>query len=302
LVIIIFLFGCVSIPTEPFDEFSLAIEEAKEGVELVLSKNYDWERKIFIEDVLSGERQLAEIEIQRKGSFQYAFAEAKPLFFTLQDVKVTLSGVNNAVVQYANLLKVLASPELINKEEFEELTKNTESALNGSLKSLQIKTRAEAIPIFSISALELSRLVIENRRKKALENILDRNQASMEEYTNRCIVLIDNLEKSLFHAYGKAFANLEDEYSRISGNGTIERRKEIIEQALELNEEYISSVNGLKEACKVYENLPKAHKELQKSVKNEDINLQMIKDIHVSAKRLQRIYSEMAETGGTVGD
>jgi len=290
--VLLVLYGCSSIQSKPFEDFSKAVTQANTSIDSVLSKNYDWEKNNFYGDFLGGKNKLSALRIQRKGAFQLASPDS--LFTSIADTRLTLKSLNEATIKYAKLLLTLSGNELIDPKTFEGMAKDVKNSMNSIFKSLDEKVPGPAIPAFSLAASEIARLAVEHQRKAGLIRILRSGQPSVERYAAKVVSLIATLEQSLSFSYAKRFDNLSGQFDRLSAKDGVKDKegKAFLDEALKLNDEYTQAVDALSEVKRIYESIPEAHKQLLAAAENSGTGVQAIGALSESVVRLERIYTE----------
>jgi Mg2+ and Co2+ transporter CorA len=136
---------------------------------------------------------------------------------------------------------------------------------------------------------------VENRRHKALENILSNSQTNMDSYCARCRELLRIVDQSLTTDYDTQARALEQHFSGIAREkrpSDPEARKDV-EQLLQLNSSYMSLMETLAAARDVYETLPRGHKNLLEAVQKKPTDLAAIKDLSEEGQQLKRIYDNL---------
>jgi hypothetical protein len=287
LTLLFLLCGCSSIQTKPFEDFFKALTRASTSIDSAMNKNYDWEKNNFYDDFMGKKNQLSALRIQRKQAFELTTPDF--LFMTIADTRLTLTTINEATIKYANLLVTLSGSELIDPKTFEEMAKDVNNSMNSIFKSLDEKVPGDAIPMFSLAASEIARLVVEHQRRVGLIRVLRSGQPSVERYTAKVISLIGTLEQSLNFSYGKRFDDLSRQFNGL----TTKDAKGVLDEALKLNDEYTQTVHGLLETKRIYESIPEAHKELLGQTEKPGGGIQAVSAMSQSAVRLERIYGEM---------
>lgn len=302
--LMILLAGCASPDPRPFQQYAAAVKEAGDGLDNALAQDINWSREKYINSVLDGSTSLEKTALLDESSpFTVTFPASgnvvnQPTFYKLQDVRVTLLGLNDATEKYVNVATVLAGSDLVNPDAFESMAKDADASLNSITRQLDAQVPGNAIHLFSVGSAEIARLVIEQKRKAALEQVLMDSQAGIDGYCQKCLSLLRILDQSLLHDYSIKSAALEDEYHKISkGQPTQDpNARACVEELLQLNSDYLALVDSLKSAKKIYETLPEGHRELLKSVQKQPTGFEAIGGIYEEGKRLERIYGELNQT------
>ena len=283
-------FGCTILDPKPFLDFSSAVRSASNSANKALGINYEWERENFIYDVAIGDEDIYLIFLDKPLNYKAQFREGVPFFYTLKDVRDVLNQVNQATIKYIDLLIVLVGDKSVTKKEFDRYAKDLNDSMNSVIYQLNADISGEAIPIFSLVATEIVKMVMEGKRKAAIIKVLEGNQPIIEAYSRKCINLVDTVEQSLYHSYAKYFANAEEELFKLEN---ILSRREFVREILNFNEQYIAIVSALGTTRKIYETLPKAHDALYGSITKKSLNIQYILDLYKYGEQLEKTYREL---------
>jgi hypothetical protein len=301
--------GCAAPDQHPFDQYSTAVKSAGDSLDKVLVEETAWSRDEYIDKVLKGSVTLEDTALldSKAGKFTVTFpagGQNKPTFYTLQDVRVTLSSLNQATGKYVTVLATLASKELVNPDTFEAIAKDTDSSLNSIAKKLNVQNAEVGIHIFSVGSAEVMRLLIEHRRRAALEKILVDNQPAIDAYCGSCISLLRALDHSLAADYSAKAQQLEKKFvsmqDKTHGDLTEDSQaKAVVVEHLQLNSDYVALVQSLKSAKEVYTKLPQGHRELLQSVQKKATNFEAIQGLAEEGQRLKTIYDELQKPSST---
>ncbi len=285
--VVVLLAGCGGINPQPFENFSGAMRQVKEGTDGVLSKNIEWEREWQIYEVMEGKKKLEYLKIERKGEFEWTYVE-KNLASKYDEVRSIFKALSDATLKYADLLAAIAGAELITEEEYEKVAKETYEQLNSLITRLNVEVSGDAVGLFSIGAIEIGKQVLEAKRRKDLARLLTNNQANIEGFSYKTIALINSAERTLNNSYEKLFEMYDEQLKK-------NQSRVLVEKVEQLGPAAQKSVTILKEARDVCEKIPAAHKELLKSVEEIEVNFEAIRDLYASGKRMQRLYKELKE-------
>ncbi len=299
--LILLLAGCATVDPHPFRQYAAAVKEAGDGLDKVLGKDMEWSRDRYIENVLDGSVNLANTALlDRKSPFTVSFPETggvtlKPTFFLLQDARVTLSSLNEAMEKYVTVLGMLAGSEVLNPQTFDAMAKDTDAGLNSVIKKLGAQVPGTVVPLFSVGSIEVAQLIIDGKKHDALVKIMTETQAAIDEYCKKCLTMLLILDESLATDYGVKALALEGAFSRIvpEKRSTDVKARTAVEHLIQLDSDYLALVHALKTAKNVYETLPEGHRELLKSVEKTPVGFEAIKNLYEEGKRLKSIYDKL---------
>jgi hypothetical protein len=303
LLLLVFLSGCKAPDPKPFQDYAAAVHGAGDNMELALSRDTDWSREKYISSVLNGSVKLRDIALfDKKGPFNVVFPGAnglanQPTFYRLQSARLTLVAMNEATKKYVDLLATLASSDLISPDSFESMAGDVNHSFDSIATTLKAQLPGEALPVLSLATSEVMRAIAENHRHKALEEILEKSQKPMEQYSSLCLKLLRIMDQSLTTDYDAQATRIEDEFSQIAPGkrASDPDARKLVEQLLQLNTDYLALMNSLIAAKNIYETLPQGHSDLLKSLQNKPTNLAAIKELFSEAQRLKRIYNELKQ-------
>ena len=296
--------GCASPDPRPFQQYAAAVKQAGDGLDQVLVQDIGWSRDKYIDSLLDGSMTLQRSAfLDRSSPFTVSFPSTdgvinQPTFYKLQDVRVTLQNLNEATEKYVSILATLAGSDLVDPAAFDAMAKSTDSSLNSIAKQLDARVSGNAIHVFSVGSAEIARLVVEQKRRDALEKIITQSQAGIDGYCQKCLSLLLILDQSLANDYSAKAALLEGEFHKISnGKPTSDpQARAVVEQFLQLNSDYLALIDSLKSAKRIYEALPEGHRELLKSIRKQPTGFEAINALYEEGVRLKGVYNELNQS------
>ena len=301
------LVSCAAPNQDAFNQYSTAVKNAGDSLDNVLVQETSWSRDEYVDKVLKGNVTLEDTAFldTKMGQFSVVFPNGgknQPTFYKLQDARVTLASLNQATGKYVNILATLASKELINPDTFATIAQDTDTSLNSIAANLKVQNADVAIHVFSVGSAEVMRLLIEHRRRAALERILSNNQPAINAYCNSCVRLLRVLSQSVTNDYTVKAEGLEARFEALKAKNSdltnSSEAKDIVSQHLELNSTYVALVQSLKSAKEVYTKLPEGHRELLQSVQKKATGFAAIQAIAEEGQRLKTIYDQLQKSGG----
>jgi hypothetical protein len=221
--------------------------------------------------------------------------EQTPLFMESQKFRVGIYVLNTALVQYSELLKELASPELLSTERFDNMAQNLNSNLASAGKSLKITDNDKEMAIFSVAATEILKSYLESQRKEALIKALKKNQENIEnvsqKMTSAIITATTNLNKNYIDTSSRLMVDLAN-----SNEKNLEIKKQRIISFLDVNQQYINRLAVLRSLHDSYATLPRINLEMVKLTEDPKFTSSTIKEIFENGKHLKNLYDEMSES------
>lgn len=328
-----FLGACAAPDSHPFAQYSTAVKKADTGLVSSLDQAASWSRDDYIRDVLRGKAKLSQTAVlQETERFRLSFRSSTgPIFQEFQQNRALLLTASAATEKYVDTLVTLAGTDLIDPNTFQTIAQDTDTSLTSIAKTIHAKVPDQAIPIFATASSEVMRLLIEHRRRAALEKLLETNQRAIERYCNLCAALLAYIDQSVSNDYRTqatalvfAFDEVRDS-AKQSSSGTTDtpvasvaskpgeppapvdltdnaKARGIVEQLLQLNTDYRALIESLESATKVYAKLPDGHRELLQSVRKQATGFAAIKDIAQEGERLKNIYDSLQKSGAKSSD
>lgn len=299
LIIFILITGCqIAIDPGAFNRFADSTAQLREGVDEVLEHQYKWARDRFIEEISLGD-SLSEENVQKLlmenvpgKAFAWTTPEPPLLFLEAQKFRETVRELNDALVQYAELLAELAIVGRMDEEEFKATAEGINSGLRDAADTLSESDHNREIAIFSTGATELFQQYLNSKSKEKLREALDRNQETVR-------IVSDHLRDAMRLASQQAFA----EYSPRSLDLAVmltpdsglspEKKKDRVVELIDLNEFLIKRLDTLRRLDDSYRALPGVNRELAASLDKKEGGLASIYRIRDNAKRLREQYKEL---------
>ncbi|MBI4650560.1 hypothetical protein HY745_04595 [Candidatus Desantisbacteria bacterium] len=258
IIILLSISGCASVNSGSFIKFNNAVKEASTGIDAAMSVNHKWTRAGFISGFSAdSESKFSQLIIQPGEKYNWLM-EKPPIYLDIKKAHFTLTELNNAFIQYADLLVKLSGGELINIDTFDQLTKDINKNAAEAAKALNMSVSSDNLALISTTSLESARLYIEHKKKGYLIETIKKNQESVQKYSDACILLIHIMIGNLKTYYVEKYEPIKITWNASSG---LERQKQT-EAMLDINDQFINALEILKELETAYTALSKAHEEL----------------------------------------
>lgn len=284
--------GCATVDSGPFTKFDNATKEASTGIVTAMSVNYDWTRSGFIASFsTSPESKFSELIIQPDKKYTWTM-EKPPVYLAIEKARAALNELNNSFVQYADLLVKLSGRELVSTDKFDQMAKDLNKNAKDAMAALKMQAAPTEVALFSTAASEAARLYIEHKRQDYLIETLQKNQDSVQKYSDTCIELIRTITGDMKTYYVEKYEPIRIAWNASSG----ENRQKQTEAMLTLNEQFVNALGVLQELEASYDAIPRAHADLSKSIKSPKLDLEGIQELYSSGKRLQELYAELKKT------
>jgi len=286
LILIIFMtVSCSSIQTDNFTSLLDTANNAAKTINSVLDENYDLTNRILEEEIILNDRELYNIFLERNAAYSIHPEQNTSMLKAIALSRHAINNINTLAINYFGLLVTLSGSEIVDKNNFMELAKGINDASDEVIKDLELSMPDAIMPTLTVSGAEITRLLMERRRKELLAEILKDNQPVIEAYSIQSIKIIDKIELMLYHNYSQLFAQIEEE---LFNEKNANHRREIADRAFDLNKEYKRNLEALKLVHKIYETIPGIHASLKEFKYNRNM-----RDFIQYGKSLEKIYNEV---------
>lgn len=296
------LAGCPKVNPKPFDQFSVSTQQLRDGADAALKVNGEANRERFIQTAAeksmtsNGADAIINLQLTVEKDDPFAWKmERTPLFMESRKFRTGIYTLNSALVQYAELLKELASPEFLSTERFDSMAKDLNANLASAGKSLKIEAKDKELAIFSVATTEILKSYLESQRKDALINALKKNQENVEniskKMTSAVITAALNLNKNYTDASSKLMADIAT-----SGEINVDAKKKMVVAFLDINQQYTNRLAVLRSLHDTYATLPRVNMEIIKLVEDPKFTSSTIKEIFNNGTHLKNLYDELNES------
>lgn len=293
------LAGCATVDPKPFSEFSLAVQEFRDGADEALSINNDLNRERYVKRVAAQSMKPEGIDdvmnllidVEKNDPFSWKMNKV-PLFMASKRFQRGVYTLNSALVAYADLLKTLSAPETVSQEKFDDMARDLDAHLTAAAVQLEFEKADKGVAMFSAAATQAAHSYIDNKRSKALGKVLNANQENIE-----------TIATQLQGALRLAAANLRSDHKNKrkklnpkltpGAKGSLSSREKIVKQYVALNEGYVARLEILKLLHDYSVALPSAHRDLSLAIESPKMKLSSIKDLSKKGKQLNKLYKEL---------
>lgn len=293
------LVGCATVDPRPFSEFSLAVQEFRDGADEALSTNNEFNRERYVKRVAAQSMKPEGVDdvlnlligVDKNDPFRWKM-DRVPLFMMSKRFQRGVYTLNSSLVAYADLLKTLSAPETVSQEKFDNLARDLDARLAAAAIQLEFEKADKGVAMFSAAATQAAHSYIDNKRNKYLEKILNANQENIE-----------TIATQLQGALRLAAANLRSDYKNKrkkltpkltpGSEASLSSREKIVKQFVALNENYVVRLEILNLLHDYSVALPNAHRDLSLAIKSPQMKLSSIKDLSNKGKQLNELYKEL---------
>ncbi len=297
--IVVFLTGCQSaIDPGAFHRFTESTVELREGADEVLGHQYEWARERFMEEMTVGdsisEENVQKLLLENVPGQPFAWTTPKPplLFLEARQFRETVREMNDALVQYAELLAELAIAGRMDEEEFKATAEGINTGLRDAAATFSDSDHNRGIAIFSVGATELFQQYLNSKSKEKLREALDGNQENIRALSKH---LRDAMRLASQHAFAEYSPRSLDLAILLTPDSGLspDKKKDRASELIELNELLIKRLDTLRRLDDSYRALPGANRELAESLDKGEGGLTSIYRIRNNAKRLRELYKEL---------
>jgi hypothetical protein len=275
----------------------------RKGADAALTINDDANKERFIEQTAAasltpeGAEAVNNLLMTTDPKDPFAWhMEKTPLFMQSQRFRAGIYTLNTALVNYAELIKELSSPESLSPERLDKLTIDLNANLGSAARSLGINDAGHELALFSLAATELLKTYLEIRKTDALLKALKENSTTIQGVSNRMQQAVrlaaSNLNQNYTDENGKLIENLADQDAK-----DLNKKTELVRTLVELNQIYVHRLSILQVLHESYAALPRVNSDMINLVENSKFNASTIKELFENGKHLLVLHDELIKTG-----
>lgn len=293
------LAGCATVDPQPFSEFSLAVQELRDGADGALAVNNQSNRAAYIAQIAKqsqspeGMDAVMNLLIGKVENDPFGWEmKTVPLFMMSARFQSGVYNLNNSLVAYADLLKSLASPELVSRERFDSLARDLDAGLTAAAEQLDFKATDKEIALFSVAARQAAYAFLDNKRSRSLQKVVEANQENID-------VLAEQLQEALRLASWNLWVVYKNERATLSkkltpaSDDSLAAREKTVKEFVELNEGYISRLEILRALNGSVQTLPNAHRELAQAIKSPKMTMSSVRNLAKQGRSLNKLFREL---------
>jgi hypothetical protein len=284
-----------------FHRFAESTVELRDGADEVLGIQYDLARDRFLWETAAGdsisEENIQKLLIENVPGKPFAWATPEPqlLFLAARHFRETVGSLNDALVQYADLLVELAGSGRLEEDEFVATATGINTGLQDAANRLSGADHAKEISIFSVGATALFQQYLNSQSKDKLREALNENQGNIQAVADH---LRDAMRLTSQHAFAEYSARSFELAMMLTPDSKLkmEKKKDRVVELIELNEVLIKRLDMIRRLDDSYKSLPGANRELAASLDKNDGALGSIYRIRDNAKQLRALQKELLES------
>jgi hypothetical protein len=290
--------GCASISPAPFTALTTSIQQVRDGADASLIMVHERARNRYIAEVAAGD--VAKIEgllLTQPAGDPFGWTSSDPpLFLKVARFRDGVHQLNSVLVNYAGLLSQLASPDLVNPEQFDQLAGDLNTNLRTSFQALGVSAPSnKEIAIFSTLSTAAFQAYLKNKQRSSLLKALNSNQPAIQEAAELGASAVRITAMALRNEYHHSSAKLAAAFAnpKLSDSG----KQATLRELIELNEKFIKEISVLRTLHSSYAALPAAHQELAAGLVDPKRVLPMILELLEKARDLNRLHDELSKGG-----
>lgn len=283
--------ACTSLRPGAFKSFETSVSIAQKGLETEMARDVEWTRESDVDALAEmKDAPLSDYMLKEVKGNAWSTAVTTPHW----EARVTLHALeelNAAFGGYTALLAQAADGHPNESEDNEALA----AAINQSLRDAgatiaHVKGRPTLFPAGAAAFSSESLLHIKRYgRAKALRSAVQKNQPWVESYTTHCLTLLDLIRTDLKIAYANRMEAIHARWDdkRTPGRNTLAR------SIFNLNAEYADAMETLNALSLFYNNLPKAHHDLEEGLSDNAKPQKALVELGVFADHVAGLTKEL---------
>ncbi|MEM9554787.1 MAG: hypothetical protein AAGC60_11045 [Acidobacteriota bacterium] len=295
--------GCRSTDPAPFDAFTLGTRALRDSADVQARSDLEAARATFLDQVERGEVEPFVLGLEFPGPTPFDAAltvpsdpdgqEIEPLYLQLERFRGALWTLNQALVDYAELLATLAGSstpraesDSLAADQFDTLAVELNAALAQATPALRLDAPRQRLALISGTATALFRQAIESRRRHHLEAAIREVQPAIEDVGAHLQTSTELLAGGVQTQYQRSFRALLTDPA-------LDRRSRA-EAIVALNDRTRSTLRTLALLDAGYAELPAAHAELAAAASTRPTGTAAADDFARRATQLRQTVDRLA--------
>lgn len=296
--------GCSTVTNQapagdPFAAFIASAVQLRIGTDKALAATEKASADRFLEEAAVDPRRALALKFRVDPDHPFEWhrpAEGTPplpLFFKVEKFRDAANDSTASFLQYARLLGQLASPELIPRESFNTLAADLNTNTSDAVVALTgAPGDAQGVALFTTLAVEAAHVYLQSRRAADLVKLVEKNQAAVERFAGHMQRAARITALAAINEYGP-----ESEALLRSIAGTTEnpnpspaQRRKAVEALIALDRRFIQQIDVLQALHRAFGQIPSAHAELPRAIRNPQVSLKGVIALVEEGKRLEGQY------------
>ena len=286
--VLLTLMGCNSIQHQPFADFNTAAVQLA-GVDAPLAthakelRDSEMRSQALNPDFITS----LTLEFDAVNAYAYHFTqtENEPLFIKFYRLQTGLKELNNVFIDYTALLVKLAGNDINDKQSFDQLALALNENSSKALAALNVKVDANKLGIFSKLATHLVYKQINGKRKDYLQQIIQANQTSVDEFVASAQSALSIVAREIQAEY---LLILRQKFKQLAKD----KSSNTAEDIFTFSNQTAKTLDVLQAFDKTYGAFSATHKSLINSLENKSMS---ISDLMVKIKYLQKTLQKLTQ-------
>lgn len=261
--------GCAtSVDTAPFQNFSQTLRYTGNTMEKVMRAAASLHGDEFVRDFSArADSRLPELKIKTTGPFSWEMLDGDPpLFVRINQSRIALLRLNEALNSYSILLLELADGKLLAPTAFSQFEKSLNRSAASAFRTLAPEQPASSPAILSQTAGDLMRHYLESKRRRYLAQAIRENQYGIELYSQLARELALKCRNDIKRYYTNETARLFEQWATATKNDKQKEREKLAKSMIELNMQLINTLDLLEALDAAYAALPAANSDLATAI------------------------------------
>lgn len=306
LAVLTFMVGCASIDPVPFEKFNASLVELDKGatssLDVTIPLAESRYRKELVNEIAQGKGDLLEeILILQKQTDPF-YISNPPVFLVAQQFKLGISKTNMVWLDYSNLLVQLSSKELVDENEFVQMSADLNSHALDAIQTFNndpSNASAENAALFSEIAVGFAREFINTKIKKKLTESITENQNNVENYVTLMQSAIVSMAQSSTQEYSEKQQEHQREFIHLVINNSDGKKdakiEKIVSDMVEVKRTHSAQMVSLQALHVAYGKIPDAHDALAKRLTKSDASIAAITALLEKGVQMHASYEAKAK-------
>jgi hypothetical protein len=284
--------ACKTLDPKPVQEYADSVSKLRDGADAALAVNAAdaHDRTVHFPAVNdqgafdAGEKLV--LEKDKPGQM--------PLFLEAERFRIAVKRLNDAEVDYANLLVQLASPQTVDAATFDQLAKDVDAKVASALATLNKPVPAQGLALLSTGFAELARAYLESKRIADFVAVLDHAQKSVDDYAAKGRSAVATATDDAWHEYEAHAGKLEGPMARLKKDpaAAAQAREELVD----LDVRFVAHLGVLTDLDAAFAAIPAAHRGLVNAVATHGADLATAHMLVDRAAVLKQTYDDALAT------
>ncbi len=263
--------GCASaIDATPFENFRAATRDLSDGTAELFEVDRVWTSRAFVHRIIEGEFDYEQLVVEFPAdpdSFDLTL-RSPPLFVIVAEADRQMARLNGAFNEYADLLLQLAGSDVVTDAIFDNSARELNDGVSDvarRLADLGVHFPSGfdgATGLISTAAAEAFRGYVHGKRRAALRVALERNQATVDGWSEVAIEALRNLRDDLRGEYLNRKRTLADEIAI----ATASKKQRLAEELVDLQLALLATTDRLIALRDMYAAVPRTHYEIARAL------------------------------------